>query len=975
MKTIYKKLFIFLLLLPFTALAQGSLTGTVTDKTSGQPLPGVNVVVQGTTNGTSTDFDGKYTLANVKKGDKIVFSYVGYADVVVEYNSQKTISPSLQEDANQLSEVVVQVGYGTVRKKDATGSVTTVTTKDFNKGSNVTTENLLNGRVAGLTINTSGAPGSGSQIRIRGGASLFASNDPLIVIDGLPLDNTTITGSTSFLASLNPNTVESITVLKDASATAIYGSRASNGVIIIVTKSGSKKLAVDYNFQYGSGTVQNTVDVFSADKFREVVAQNKPDQVNLLGTANTNWQDEIYRRTDYVDNNISVRGNLFDRIPTRITLGNTYQEGLRLTNSFNRTSASASLNPTFFGDHLKVRVNANYSNEKNRFADGVEGTAIRFDPTQPVYQAGSPYQGFFEYYTPGSNALLLAPRNPVAQLLQTNDRGVIDRIFGNVEVDYKLHFFPDLRAVVNVGYDEADGQRRRDVAADVVASAPSNGNDIYGDNEYTAEIRRNKLMDAYLVYNKKVNDLAIEVTGGYSYQKFQSYRHYTRNTLQTGYGTTVFPETDTDIPHVLIGFFGRANLSYKDKYLLTLAYRRDGSSNFIKDQQFGNFPAASFAWRVNEEFFKDSKTVSDLKLRLGYGITGQQDVGGGLFLSTITTGDPQTQYYFGNTPLPVAIPNPISFIKWEETTTYNAAIDYGLFNNRISGAVDVFYKKSDDLLVKAAVPDGSNNSNRAYQNVGSFTTKGIEFSINADIIKSDRFNWNTNFNVSAYTRKITDLIYHADIFVGDNVGGTGTPGQLFSEGYSPYSFYVYKQLYDTDHHAIEGAYADLNGDGVINASDRYIYKNPDPKATFGFASTMNFHNIDFSFNLRASVGNHVYNGVNASQAQLNLLKTDQALNNTPTSVLSTGFTTTSDVLLSDIYIEDASFLRMDNITLGYTFPNWINNKASLRLSAGVQNAFVITNYSGLDPEITNNGLDKTIYPRQRQILFGVNIKF
>jgi TonB-linked SusC/RagA family outer membrane protein len=633
------------------------------------------------------------------------------------------------------------------------------------------------------------------------------------------------------------------------------------------------------------------------------------------------------------------------------------------------------MNPSFFDSHLRMKVNANYSDERNRFADGVEGTAIRFDPTQPVYQAGSPFEGFFEYYNPTNGALLLAPRNPVAQLKQTYDTGKSGRFFGNFEVDYKFHFLPSVRAVVNLGFDEANGERSRRVDPTVVGSAPSNGNNIFGTNEFSDDMRRNKLLDAYLVYNESFSDLNVEVTGGYSYQKFERTQNFTGNTNDPNLPIN-FPETNIDTEVFLIGFFARTNLSLMDKYLLTLSYRRDGSSKFSEDNRWGNFPAASFAWRINEEFFKESTTFSDLKLRLGYGITGQQNIASDQYFQTITTGDGASQYYFGTAPIPVAIPNRYNpKIKWEETTTYNVGLDYGFFGDRITGAVDLFYKISDDLLVDAAVADGTNASNRAFQNVGSFTTKGVEFSINAQAFKSDKFNWNINFNATAYERKIDELIYHADIFTGANVGGTGTPGQVLSEGFSPFSYYVYKQLYDVNNNPIEGAYADINGDGVTNAEDKYIYKNPDPDVTLGFASTMNYGNIDFSFNLRANLGNHVFNGVNAAQAQLDLLKTDQALNNTPSSVLETGFNTTANVLLSDIYIENASFLRMDNITLGYTFPKWIDGKASLRLSAGVQNAFLITEYSGLDPEITNNGLDKTIYPRQRQWLFGVNVKF
>ncbi len=978
MKTIYTKLLFLLLLLPFSALAQSTLDGVVLDAKSKQPIPGVNVIIQGTSTGTSTDFDGKFKLSKVNNGDKVVFSFIGYSSVTVEFNNQKNLTVSLEEESNQLQEVVVQVGYGNVKKKDATGSVTLLTSKDFNKGANITAENLLNGRVAGLTINTSGAPGSGSEIRIRGGASLFAKNDPLIVIDGLPIENNTGTGATSILSSINPSTIESFSVLKDASATAIYGSRASNGVIIITTKKGGKKLSVDYNFQYGSGKLVKTLDVFSADEFRQIIADKLPGRVSELGTANTDWQKEIYRRTDFVDNSLTIKGNLFNVIPSRITVGNTYQEGLRLTNSFNRNTVSVAMNPSLFKDHLKLKLNANYSNENNRFTDGVEGAAIRFDPTQPVYKSNSIYGGFFEYYNPGNGQITPQTiRNPVAQLLQTDDRGINNRVYGNFELDYKFHFFPDLRAVVNLGFDQANGERLKNVGRDA-ASSGSNNNIPYGTNEYTEGLRRNKLLDAYLVYNKTFGKTVFDVTGGYSYQKFEVSKFETGNINDPNLpgGPTGFPRFTPDTDVVLIGFFGRTNINYNDKYLLTLSYRRDGSSRFSKDNRWGNFPAVAFAWKVKSDFFKESKTISDLKFRVGWGITGQQDIpAANDYLQKINIGSGSSQYVFGPSITPIAIPARLSpDLRWEETSTYNAAIDFGLFN-RINGSVDVFYKESKDLLVDAAVSDGSNFANRAWQNVGSFTTKGIELSLNADIVRTDNFNWNLNFNVTTFERKITSLIYNADILVGDNILGTGTQGQILSEGFAPYSYYLYKQLYNSAGQPIEGAYADLNGDGIINSKDKYIYKNTDPDATFGLMSTLNYKNLDFSFNLRASVGNDIFNAFEAKNAQYDQLTTGGALGNIPTAVLDTNFTTRDNVALSDRYVENASFLRMDNITLGYTFPKWLEGKASLRLFTGVQNAFVITNYSGIDPEITNNGVDNTIYPRQRSFLFGANLKF
>ncbi len=978
MKTMYKKLLLLLLMMPLSMLAQNSLSGTVRDNTTGQPIPGVNVIVEGTTNNTATDMDGNFTLPGVNNGERIVFSYIGFANQVIEYNGQSSISVILEEDATQLEEVVV-IGYGSVKKKDATGSLTSVTSEQFNRGAIVTAENLLNGRVAGVTVNTSGAPGSGSQIRIRGGSSLNASNDPLIVIDGLPITNETNTGSTSLLAALNPNDIESFTVLKDASATAIYGSRASNGVILITTKKGGKDLRVNYNFQYGSGRLTNKVNVFGADEYRQMIETYRPQDAGLLGTANTDWQDAIYRRTDFVDNNLSLTGNLFNAIPVRLSLGNTYQEGLRLTNAFNRNTVSVSLNPSFFDNHLKFRVSANYTDERNRFADGVEFQAIRFDPTQPITDPNSPYGGYFEYYNPSNNTLNLAPRNPVAQLMLTNDRGTNRRFYGNFETEYRLHFFPDVRAIVNLGFDESNGERYRDVPS-IAASAPSLGNIPFGTDEYSDRVLRNRLLDAYLNYNKTFGKTNVDATAGYSYQIFQEQGFSTGNIFDPLLPNN-FPLTQIATDNVLIGFFGRTNISFNDKYLLTLSYRRDGSSRFDEQNRWGNFPAAAFAWKLNEDLFTNTNTISDLKLRLGYGITGQQDIGSSssarnYYLQQYNQGIGSSQYTFGSTAIPIGISAPYNpLLKWEETTTYNVGIDYGLYDNRITGAVDVFYKKTNDLLAIVPFPDGSNFSNRGFQNVGDFETKGVEFSIIADVVKTEDFNWNVNFNFTKFERRITSLAQDADFLLGDTGAGTGGTAQIYRVDYTPNSFYVYKQLYDTNGAPIEGAYADLNGDGIINGDDRYIYKNPDPDALFGFASSMNYKNFDFSFNMRASLGNRIYNAVDAGNAQLNFLRADTALGNIPSSVNNTNFVNTADVVLSDMYIENGSFLRMDNITLGYTFRNWLNNKAQVRLFTGVQNAFVITKYSGLDPEITNDGRDQTIYPRQRSILFGANINF
>ena len=999
MKTIYKKLLFLFLLLPFGVLAQSTLSGVVLDSQTNQPLPGVNVIVQGANSSASTDFDGKFQLGGLKSGDKVVFSYVGYDSQTITFSGQKTVSIILVESANQLQEVVVQVGYGSVKKKDATGSVTAITAKEFNKGANVTAENLLSGRVAGLTINTGGgAPGTGSQIRIRGGSSLSASNDPLIVIDGLPVTNDSNVGATSVLASLNPNDIESFNVLKDASASAIYGARAANGVIIITTKRGGKKLSVDYNFQYGSGKIANKLDVMNSSQYTAFIQQYHPTRFAELGLVNpnitddpttaineaqqiynTDWQEAIYRRTDFVDNNVSVRGQLFNRIPAKLTIGNTYQEGLRLTNQFTRNNISVALNPRFFDDHLKLNVSAFFSNERNRFANAVEGTAIRFDPTKPVYNPfGGNFSGFFEYEssTIATGLAAQSPRNPVADLLQTNDRGINNRFLGNFEIDYKFHFFPDLRAVVNLGFDESNGERRIIKGTEGIGSSEILNDVFIGTNIFDKDTRRNKLLDAYFVYNKKFGNTNIEATAGYSYQKFEYYGYRSGN-INNPTSVESFPASPDE---VLIGYFARTNLSFKDKYLLTLAMRRDGTSRFAEENRWGNFPSAAFAWKINEDFFKDSKLISDLKLRLGWGISGQQAIPvGDFYLPRYTTGLPNSQYSLGGVAYQVGVPQSYNpNLKWEETTSYNVGFDYGLFSGRISGSVDAFYKLTEDLFFnETPYADGSNFGNQGPANGGSFSTKGIELNLNADVLKTDTFNWNVNFNATKFERRIESLPGGAtEQFTGSTGLGFGGTSQIRKVGFTPDSFYVYKQLYNTDGTPLDGAFADLNGDGIVNENDRYIYKNPDPDAVFGFSSNMNYKNFDFSFFLRASIGNRILNQVNAVRAYSNFAtNNDGQLSNIPTAFNDTEFANNGGTIaLSDIYVENGSFLRMDNITLGYTFPNWLDGKASLRLFTGVQNAFIITKYSGLDPEI-NGGLDNTIYPRQRQFLFGANLKF
>ncbi len=972
---------IFLLSLPLLSFSQGLIVkGVVTETSTGAPLPGVNVFVEGTTNGTITDFDGNYQI-EVEQGEILNFSFLGFITEKRTVEST-TIDVQLKEDSGKLDEVVV-IGYGTTTVKDATGSVSSVSEKDFNKGNIVTPENLLSGRVAGLSINTGGAPGSGSTIRIRGGASLGASNDPLIVINGLPVDNNTIGGSRSVLSTINPNDIKSFSVLKDASATAIYGSRASNGVIIITTKQGGSQFRVNFDTQFGINTLPRKVDVFTADEFRELVSEERPDLLSLLGDGNTDWQEEIYRTSLNSSQNLSVSGSIFKNTPARLSLGRTIQEGLRLTSKFERNNVSLTLNPKLFDNHLKISLSANGTYEKNRFAPGEEGNAITFDPTQPVYDVDSPFGGFFQYTNINDDNVLNiedlipdAPFNPVANILQRNDQSEVKRFFGNIKFDYQFHFFPDLSAVVNLGYDE----QRSDGSVEISDKNPitqPNGQ-FLGSESYYENYQMNKLFDGYLAYEKEFEDFDLEATAGYSFQKFESNQYVSGELRNDQPDTEPVLTVNTDL--VLVGFFARTNLSYKNKYLLTLSLRRDGTSRFSKKNRWGNFPSAAFAWKVKEEFFPQSESLSTLKLRAGYGVTGQQDIGrnnADLFLQRYARGLPASQYQFGDEIIPIGIPvfrN--ENLKWEETSTYNIGLDYGLFEDRFSGSIEAFYKKSKDLLANVAISDGSNFSNAGFQNVGNFVSQGLEFSINGDIFQgnSDHFSWNVNFNTTFIDTEIKTLALNQDQLVGGISGGTGNTAQIHRVGYTPYSYYVYKQVYNEQGRPIEGGYADLNGDNIINDNDRYIFQNGQPDVTMGFLSNMYYRGFDFSFNLRANLGQYNYNNINSSRAQLSLLENNAVVSNLPTSVLNTGFNNTEDVILSDHYIEEASFLKMDNISLGYTFENAWSDNSSVRISAGVQNVFIITNYSGLDPEVFENGIDNTLYPRSRTFILGANIR-
>lgn len=991
MKAIYKKLLFLFLLLPFSVFAQSTLEGVVLDKATGQPIPGVNVNVQGGTNGTSTDFDGKFKLTNLKSGDKITASFIGYVSSTISFNGQKTVSISLDEDANQLKEVVVQVGYGTVKKKDATGSVSQISAKEFNKGINVTPESLISGRISGVNVTGGGAPGAKADIRIRGGSSLTASNEPLIVLDGLPLSNAVASGATSILSTIDPNDIESFTVLKDASAAAIYGSRAANGVIVITTKKGTKGgVKVNFSSQVGVNTVANTVDVMNADQFRTLVnAKGTPVQKALLGTANTNWQDEIFHTALTTNNNISASGSLFNKLPVRLSVGNVNNPGILRNTSFERTTTSISLNPVLFDNHLKIDINGNLSFGKNRFQDegAVIGGAIGFDPTQSVYEAGSRYGGYFEWLEPTGNLPLLPSRNPVARLNQEERRSTSTRKWGNIRIDYKFHFLEDLRAVVEAGIDRFDSNGYTEQSTEsALGFQPkpfnSEGWINYGNYSSYTESLQNKNLNAYFNYTKDLGKFKIDATAGYNYQMFQREKFQSGETRQPNPNrlTTIEPDVN------LQSYFGRLILNYDSRYLITLNYRRDGTSRFSKENRWGNFGGAALAWNVAEEdFLKGNETLSSLKLRFGYGTTGQQDISAQYdYLRRVTLGTINSQYIFGNTVYKTARPEGYNDnIKWEELAEKNVGIDYGFLNDKITGSINYFDKKSSDLLADVVVPDGANIRNSGTYNIGSVRTKGFEFNVQSDIIKNDNLTWNVALNATYIDQKITDLGITVPGFggylSGDNIaGGNGNQVQINSVGYAPNSFFVFEQLYDANKRPIQGAYVDRNGDGKIDDGDRYRAHKPAPDYTFGFFSTLNYKKFDFTMNWRASLGNYIFDNVSSNLGYSNAgLRRDSDLSNVSSDYFNTGFTSEDNGTrryLSDYFIKDASYIKLDNVTIGYTFDKSILKAASLRFTLGVQNVFVLTKYDGLDPE-KFNGIDNNVYPRARTFLFGVNANF
>ena len=990
-------MFIVGLFLSVNTFAQQIVVKGIVKDTTGEPIIGANVIVKGTTNGTITDFDGNFLL-NANKGDIIIISFIGYRSQ--EAQAAASMNIILKDDTELLDEVVV-IGYGSVKKDDLSGSVVAIKAEEMNKGAVTSPQELIMGKVPGLSVSQGdGAPGAGSTIRIRGGASLNASNDPLIVIDGIPVSNDAAPGTPNALATINPNDIETFTVLKDASATAIYGSRASNGVIIIQTKKGTQdKIKVSYSGTFTAKDPYKRIETLDAQSFREVMQAQYPEGtaqsadiqriLNVYPNQSTDWQDAIYQTGLSTDQNIGIAGKA-GFMPFRISLGYNTEKGTLKTSKYERYTGAVNLSPKFFDNHLSVDINVKGTINKNRFADsGAVGAAAFFDPTKPIYDEENRYNGYWNWGIVQGAQADLATQNPLSLLYDRNNHGTTKRSLGNIQLDYKIHGLEDLHANLNLGYDVAKTTGRNFVNSNSVQSSLDKTFTGLGQGNTWNNLRRNHLLDFYMNYAKNIESIKsnFDIMAGYSWQHFYYANHditYSNPTEDLGAkeGYT-YDENERHyirddhrrIPYenYLISFFGRLNYNFMDRYLLTATLRRDGSSRFSENNRWGLFPSAALAWTIsNEPFMKATENVlSKLKLRLGYGVTGQQEIGDYQYITSYSFSTNPNTTYLGTTLLK---PNGYSpDLKWEQTTTYNVAIDFGFLNNRINGSIEYYQKHTKDLLNTISAAAGTNFINLITANVGKMKNKGVEANVNAIAIQSKDFTWEVGYNITWNDSKITKL---TTTFNPDYQGIDAGTNQKHQVGEMPGTFYLYQQVYDENGKPIQNAFVDRNNDGQITEADRYLtHKSPMAKVYMGFSSQFSYKKWDLGFNLRANFGNYVYNGVASGNSTSNNYGGKGFITNLYNGFQDTGFTllNTSEQMASDYFLENASFLKMDNLTLGYSFQNLFAAKLSGRISASVQNVFTISKYSGLDPEC--GAIDSNIWPCPRTYTIGLNLNF
>lgn len=986
---------LFFILCALATTAQNTVSGKVTDLKGGFGLQGVTVTVKGTKTATQTNSEGNFTI-KAPSDATLEFTSAGYSSKDVAVAGQSFLNVTLSVSVEKLTDVVI-IGYGTAKKKDLTGSISTISTKDFQKGLVTTPEQLIAGKVSGVSITSNGgAPGSGSVIRIRGGASLSASNDPLIVIDGVPLANgvngssQSLAGAANALSLINPNDIETFTVLKDAAATAIYGSRASNGVILITTKTGkSGKPVLTINTQLGVSKLIKQYPVLSASQFRKFVnANGDSTQRSWMGNANTDWQKEIYQTALTTNSNVSLSGS-FHKIPYRINGEYLNQNGILKTDNLERFSAGLSLTPRFFDNKLKVDLNVHGTATNTRFANqGAIGNAISFDPTQPVYVSGSKFGGYYEWLGATDTTLNNnSNRNPVALLMQNNNRSQVQRSFGNIQLDYALPGIDGLHANLNLGYDIAKGQGSTIIPANAAQSYNNSIDSLRGYNTPYLQKYTNLTGEFYLSYNKDISSIKsnINAVAGYGY-----YDNLTKNYSYTQRSASHAIRADlannpplyfySPTEYVLMSYYGRLIYTFNDKYVLMGSIRTDGSSRFGPDYRWGVFPSGAFTWRINrEDFLKSSTALTQLNLRLSYGETGNQE-GIGLYgyIPTYFLSTPGSLYPFGGTYYNMYTPSAyVSNLKWETTGTYDAGIDFGFLDNRISGSVDYYYKKTTDLLANVSIPSGSNFSNKQTTNIGSMTDQGVDFNVSLIPVRNNDWNWNLSFNASYNKFEITNLtLFNDPNFIGNATGGigggTGNTVQIDAVGSAPNTFFLYQQIYGKNGKPIEGLYVDQNRDGIINQQDLVKNKSPYPKWIFGLSNSLTYQKWTLNFVARANIGNYMYNNVASNnEVTRSIISPSNFLGNAPAAILKSSFY--NNQYFSNYYLENASFLKLDNIGLTYNFGTITKGKNhDLTISLNCQNVFVITKYSGLDPEIFS-GIDNNLYPRPRTYTLGLNL--
>lgn len=965
------KLFFAVLSISSGIYAQQMVSGSITDE-DGTPLPGASVIIQGTDEGVTTDFNGNYSIS-VDRGQTLEASFIGYKTATAVVGEQNQINLSLSTD-NELDEVVI-IGYGAIRKKDLTGTLDVVGSEDFNKGSVVSAQQLIQGKVAGVSIVTnSGAPGDGANILIRGIGSLNLNSNPLFVVDGIPLDSGGVGGSRNALNVINPNDIASMSVLKDASATAIYGSRAANGVILITTKKG-KTGAVSYEFSSRATSFSpvSTIDVLNASEFKQAVqATQDTDIISRLGSSDTDWQKEIYDQAIGINSTFSASGDL-KGVPFRASLGHTDQEGILMGDKFNRTTASLNISPQFLDGDLRVNFNTRYVYTENDFANrGAIGSAAYFDPTKPVFDANSPFANYYTWLDADGTKLALSPTNPLALLNLTEDTSEVNRIISNVKIDYDLPV-EGLTATINAGIDNSTGKGINTQDANL----PTDADGFNGSNNEYDNTSTNLLFDAYVNYSKTLDASIFSITAGHSYQSFE-YDNSSSQAIEylNGDGTV---NTNTSITqnfidkskNVLLSYFGRINYSVAEKYLITATLRTDASSKLPSDDRWGTFFSTALAWNIHKESPTIEKVFNELKLRIGFGEVGNVNgLGDYNFLTRYTRSDIQSQYAFGTNFYTTFRPAPINKdLRWEVGQTYNAGLDFSFAKLGLSGSVNAYIKNTNDLIATSIVDPFTNFGTTINANIGDMENKGVEVELNYTIVDTTDFSFGVNYNVAINDNTITRLENEQN--VGDL--GFGNSLQRHQEGKAPYAYYVYKQIYGENGRPIEGAYADLNGDGQINNDDRYFYKDPYADILMGLTTSMRYKQFDLTIVSRASFGNYSYNSMSAASNQSQITNLNR-LSNVHSDYLDTGFLFFSDKnAVSDHYIQNASFFRIDNITLGYTIENVVGENP-LRLYVTGDNLFVETQYNGIDPEITG-GIDNNFYPRSRALALGLDIKF